>query len=50
MSEETKSRNVGTVLLSLVAGALLGAGIAFLVASQKEQNEDANYDEANLFV
>ena len=50
MSEEAKSKNVGTVLLSIVAGALLGAGIAFLMASQKEQDEDASYDEADLFV
>lgn len=50
MAEEEKSRNVGTVLLTLLAGALLGAGVAFLVASQKEQRQDAGYDEADLFV
>jgi formate/nitrite transporter FocA (FNT family) len=50
MAQEEKSRNVGTVLLTILAGAVLGAGIAFLVASQKEQSEDTAYDEADLFV
>ncbi len=50
MAGEEKTKNVGTVLISLLAGALLGAGIAFLMASQKEESEDSGYEEADLFV
>lgn len=50
MAEEEKAKNVGTVLLTFLAGAVLGAGIALIMASQKEETEDAGYEEADLFV
>ena len=33
-----------------LAGAMLGAGIAFLAASRKDDADNEGYDEADLFV
>ncbi len=50
MAEEVSSKNAGTVLLTFLAGAVLGAGIAFLAASRKDESDNEGYDEADLFV
>jgi hypothetical protein len=50
MAQEDKSKCVGTVFLTFLAGAVLGAGIALIVASRSEENENNGYEEADLFV
>jgi hypothetical protein len=50
MTDDESSKNTGTVLLTFLAGALLGAGIAFLAASRKGESDSEGYDEADLFV
>jgi hypothetical protein len=50
MAEDEKAKNAGTVFLTFLAGAVLGAGIALLVAAQRKDDDDSSYDEADLFV
>ena len=50
MAEDKQAKNIGMVMLTFLAGAVLGASIALLVASQKEDTDASGYDEADLFV
>jgi hypothetical protein len=50
MCDNTTSKDLGTVLLTFLAGAVLGAGVALFVAARHEDDDQKNYDEADLFV
>ena len=46
-----EDKNVtGTLFVSFIAGAALGAGIALLLAPEKKKELELGYDEEPLFV
>ncbi len=46
-----EEKNVtGTLFVSFIAGAALGAGIALLLAPEKKRENELSYDEEPLFV
>lgn len=50
MCEEEKDVSTGTLVMSFMAGAALGAGIALLFAPEKKKPFEHGYDEEPLFV
>lgn len=48
--EEEKDVTAGTLIMSFVAGAALGAGVALLFAPEKKKELELGYDEEPLFV
>ena len=48
--EQEQGAGTGMVVLSFLAGAALGAGVALFVAQKAEQTIDDAYGEADLFV
>ncbi len=50
MTDDEKKLGAGSVLLSFLAGAALGAGLALLLAPKNNESEEHGDEEGPLFI